>query len=61
MAHQGHLKEVASRLDAVVVQVQLVAQMGDSVFRLAQRHLARFGSHSDMEFAVASGSAFRFS
>lgn len=59
MPHQSHLKEVARRLDAMIVQIQLMAQVRDAMLGLAQRHLPRLGAHADVELAVARRSALR--
>lgn len=59
MSHQCHFEEIARRIDAMVVQMQLVTEMSDALARFAQRHLTRFGAHSYVEFAVSRGATLR--
>lgn len=49
---QCHLEEIARRLDAMVVQVQLMAQMRYPVPGLPQGDLARFRPRSDVKLPV---------
>lgn len=56
---EGHLEEVAGRVDAVVVQRELLAEQGDSVPCLLQGHLSGLASPANMELAVHRAATLR--
>lgn len=56
---EGHLEEVAGRVDAVVVQRELLAEQGDSVPCLLQGHLSGLASPANMELAVHCAATLR--
>lgn len=59
VSHQCHFEKIARRINTMIVQIQLMAQMGDALFGLSQGHLPRLCTHANVKFAIACGASLR--